>query len=72
MKIVAITSCPTALHIHIWLRKLEQVAKEMGVDRKERHKAVLVLKCFTMQDIEEADGVIIAADKQVGSVPICW
>ena len=47
-------------------RKLEQVAKEMGVDIKvETQGGVGAENVLTTQDIEEADGVIIAADKQV-------
>uniref|UniRef100_UPI0034D2EA83 PTS fructose transporter subunit IIB n=3 Tax=Bacteria TaxID=2 RepID=UPI0034D2EA83 len=44
----------------------EQVAKEMGVDIKvETQGGVGAENVLTTQDIEEADGVIIAADKQV-------
>lgn len=47
MKIVAITSCPNGIaHTYMAQEKLEQVAKEMGVDIKVRHRAVLVLKMF--------------------------
>ncbi len=36
MKIVAITSCPNGIaHTYMAQEKLEQVAKEMGVDIKE-------------------------------------
>lgn len=67
MKIVAITSCPNGIaHTYMAQEKLEQVAKEMGVDIKvETQGGVGAENVLTTQDIEEADGVIIAADKQV-------
>ena len=46
-------------------RKLEQVAKEMVWILKETQGGVGAENVLTTQDIEEADGVIIAADKQV-------
>ncbi len=57
-----------ALHIHISAGESlsRYVRKEMGVDIKvETQGGVGAENVLTTQDIEEADGVIIAADKQV-------
>lgn len=67
MKIVAITSCPNGIaHTYMAQEKLEQAAKELGVNIKvETQGGVGAENILTSKDIEEADGVIIAADKQV-------
>ncbi|SGX66531.1 putative PTS transport system, IIABC component [Staphylococcus argenteus] len=67
MKIVAITSCPNGIaHTYMAQEKLEQAAKELGVDIKvETQGGVGAENILTTKDIEEAEGVIIAADKQV-------
>lgn len=67
MKIVAITSCPNGIaHTYMAQEKLEQAAKELGVNIKvETQGGVGAENTLTTKDIEEADGVIIAADKQV-------
>ncbi|MDT0701078.1 fructose-specific PTS transporter subunit EIIC [Staphylococcus chromogenes] len=67
MKIVAVTSCPNGIaHTYMAQEKLEQAAQELGVDIKvETQGGVGVEHQLTAQDIQEADGVIIAADRQV-------
>lgn len=67
MKIIAITSCPNGIaHTYMAQEKLEQAAKELGVNIKvETQGGVGAENTLTTKDIEEADGVIIAADKQV-------
>lgn len=67
MKIVAITSCPNGIaHTYMAQEKLEQAAKDLGVDIKvETQGGVGAENVLTKKDIQEADGVIIAADRQV-------
>ncbi|RIM07004.1 fructose-specific PTS transporter subunit EIIC [Staphylococcus chromogenes] len=67
MKIVAVTSCPNGIaHTYMAQEKLEQAAQELGVDIKvETQGGVGVEHQLTAQDIQEADGVIIAADRQI-------
>lgn len=67
MKIVAVTSCPNGIaHTYMAQEKLEQAAHELGIDIKvETQGGVGVENQLTAKDIEEADGVIIAADRQV-------
>lgn len=67
MKIVAVTSCPNGIaHTYMAQEKLEQAALELGIDIKvETQGGVGVENQLTAKDIEEADGVIIAADRQV-------
>lgn len=67
MKILAITSCPNGIaHTYMAQEKLEQAAKEMGIDIKvETQGGVGAENVLTAKDIREADGIIIAADRQV-------
>lgn len=67
MKVLAITSCPNGIaHTYMAQEKLEQAAKEMGVDIKvETQGGVGVENALTAKEIKEADGIIIAADRQV-------
>lgn len=67
MKILAITSCPNGIaHTYMAQEKLEQAAKEMGVDIKvETQGGVGAENVLTAKEIREADGIIIAADRQV-------
>ncbi|MDO5660909.1 MAG: PTS fructose transporter subunit IIBC, partial [Staphylococcus xylosus] len=64
MKILAITSCPNGIaHTYMAQEKLEQAAKDMGVHIKvETQGGVGAENVLT---IKEADGIIIAADRQV-------
>ncbi|WP_204981620.1 fructose-specific PTS transporter subunit EIIC [Mammaliicoccus sciuri] len=67
MKILAITSCPNGIaHTYMAQEKLEQAAKEMGIDIKvETQGGVGAENVLTSKEIREADGIIIAADRQV-------
>ncbi|MRE72921.1 PTS mannose transporter subunit IIABC [Staphylococcus sciuri] len=67
MKILAITSCPNGIaHTYMAQEKLEQAAKEIGIDIKvETQGGVGAENVLTSKEIREADGIIIAADRQV-------
>ncbi len=67
MKILAITSCPNGIaHTYMAQEKLEQAAEEMGVNIKvETQGGVGAENVLTAKEIKEADGIIIAADRQV-------
>ncbi|MFT4245859.1 MAG: fructose-specific PTS transporter subunit EIIC [Micrococcaceae bacterium] len=65
--VIAVTACPTGIaHTYMAEDKLKETAKEMGVDIKvETNGSDGVKNQLTSADIERADGVIIAADKNV-------
>jgi fructose PTS system EIIBC or EIIC component len=67
MKLLAITSCPNGIaHTYMAAENLEKAAKELGVQLKvETQGSIGVENEFSTNDIEEADGIIIAADKTV-------
>ncbi|ANQ65252.1 fructose-specific PTS transporter subunit EIIC [Staphylococcus equorum] len=67
MKILAITSCPNGIaHTYMAQEKLDQAGKEMGIDIKvETQGGVGAENVLTSKEIREADGIIIAADRQV-------
>jgi fructose PTS system EIIBC or EIIC component len=67
MKLLAITSCPNGIaHTYMAAENLEKAAKELGVQLKvETQGSIGVENEFSTKDIEEADGIIIAADKTV-------
>lgn len=67
MKLLAITSCPVGIaHTYIAAEKLNKMAKKMGIDIKvETQGSTGAENVITEQDIKEADGIIIAADKAV-------
>ncbi len=67
MKLVAITSCPNGIaHTYMAAENLEKAAAKLGVEIKvETQGGVGAENVLTEQDIREADGVIIAADKAV-------
>jgi PTS system fructose-specific IIC component len=66
-KIIAVTACPTGIaHTFMAEEALKNAAKELGVEIKvETQGAVGIENGLTSQDIEEAIGVIIAADKDI-------
>lgn len=66
-KIIAITSCPVGVaHTYMAAENLERTAKEMGVDIKvETHGSIGVENQLTQTDINEAAGLIIAADTDI-------
>ncbi|MBU5465592.1 PTS fructose transporter subunit IIBC [Virgibacillus sp. MSJ-26] len=67
VKIVAATGCPTGIaHTFMAEESLKKAAEKLGVEIKvETHGQVGVEHQLTKQEIQEADGVIIAADKDV-------
>lgn len=67
IKIVAATGCPTGIaHTFMAAEALEQAAKKLGVEIKvETHGQVGIENTLTKEEIRQADGVIIAADKDV-------
>ncbi|MED3785049.1 fructose-specific PTS transporter subunit EIIC [Geobacillus stearothermophilus] len=67
MKLVAVTSCPVGIaHTYMAAEKLQKTANEMGIEIKvETQGSVGVENELTPEDIAQADGVIIAADKGI-------
>ena len=67
VKIVAVTACPTGIaHTFMAAEALEQKAAELGYEIKvETNGSGGAKNVLTAQEIAEADGVIIAADKNV-------
>ncbi|MFV0396228.1 MAG: fructose-specific PTS transporter subunit EIIC [Coprobacillaceae bacterium] len=65
--IVAVTACPTGIaHTYMAAEALEQAAKELGVHIKvETNGSSGVKNLLTKQEIEQAKGIIVAADKKV-------
>lgn len=66
-KIIAATGCPTGIaHTYMAQEALEQAAKKQGISIKvETHGQSGTDNPFTPEEIRDADGVIIAADKDV-------
>ncbi|RYM02856.1 hypothetical protein EWH99_10475 [Sporolactobacillus sp. THM7-7] len=66
-RIIAATGCPTGIaHTFMAKKALEEAAQKKGISIKvETHGQVGVENELTDQEIQEADGVIIAADKDV-------
>ncbi|MGM7719748.1 PTS fructose transporter subunit IIC [Metabacillus sp. Hm71] len=69
VKIIAATGCPTGIaHTFMAAEALKIAAEKLGVEIKvETHGQVGIENELTEQDIREADGVIIAADKDVNA-----
>ncbi|WP_433944635.1 fructose-specific PTS transporter subunit EIIC [Paenibacillus sp. SN-8-1] len=67
MKILAITSCPNGIaHTYMAAENLQRAAAKLGIEMKvETQGSIGVENELTEQDIREADGIIIAADKTV-------
>lgn len=66
-KILAVTACPVGIaHTYMAAENLQKAGEELGVDIKvETQGSVGVENPLTEQDIEEADGIIVTADKDV-------
>ncbi|KQL51467.1 PTS fructose transporter subunit IIABC [Heyndrickxia shackletonii] len=66
-KIIAATGCPTGIaHTYMAQEALEEAAKKRGITIKvETHGQEGIKNALTDAEIEDADGVIIAADKDV-------
>lgn len=67
MKLLAVTSCPVGIaHTYIAAEKLKKTADKMGVQIKvETQGASGAENVITQDDVKNADGIIIAADKGV-------
>lgn len=65
MKLLGVTGCPTGVaHTFMAAEALTKAAEEAGCTIKvETHGAVGVENAFTAAEIEEADAIIIASDK---------
>lgn len=77
-RILAVTACPTGIaHTYMAAEALEKKAKEMGYSLKaETNGSGGAKNVLTPEEIEAADGIIIAADKNVEMVrfdgkPVC-
>ncbi|MET8750243.1 fructose-specific PTS transporter subunit EIIC [Streptomyces sp. NPDC004667] len=66
-RFVAVTACPTGIaHTYMAAEKLQQAAAELGVDIKvETQGSIGAENVLSDNDVRVADGVIIAADKDV-------
>ncbi len=66
-KIIAVTACPTGIaHTYMAAEKLEQAAKAKGIEIKvETRGSGGAQNVITKQEIDEAVGVIVAADTKV-------
>ncbi|MDX2396358.1 fructose-specific PTS transporter subunit EIIC [Streptomyces sp. DK15] len=67
MKLLAVTACPTGIaHTYMAAERLQQAAAELGVDIKvETQGSIGAENVLSDNDVREADGIIIAADKEV-------
>jgi len=67
VKIIAATGCPTGIaHTFMAAEALKIAAKKLGVEIKvETHGQVGIENALTPEDIRQADGIIVAADKDV-------
>ncbi|WUC83725.1 fructose-specific PTS transporter subunit EIIC [Streptomyces sp. NBC_00536] len=67
MKLLAVTACPTGIaHTYMAAEKLQQAAERLGIDMKvETQGSIGAENVLTDNDVREADGIIIAADKEV-------
>ena len=65
--IIAVTACPTGIaHTYMAADSLNKTAKEMDINIKvETNGSTGVKNKLTQEDIDKADGIIVAADKQV-------
>ena len=66
-RVLAVTACPTGIaHNYMAAESLEQAGKKMGIPVKvETNGSGGAKNVLTKKEIEEADGIIIAADKNV-------
>nr|WP_272924254.1 MULTISPECIES: fructose-specific PTS transporter subunit EIIC [unclassified Streptomyces] len=64
---LAVTACPTGIaHTYMAAEKLSQAAESLGVDMKvETQGSIGAENVLTDNDVRQADGIIIAADKDV-------
>ncbi|UKY55234.1 fructose-specific PTS transporter subunit EIIC [Streptomyces inhibens] len=67
MKLLAVTACPTGIaHTYMAAEKLAQAARSLGHEMKvETQGSIGAENVLSDNDVREADGIIIAADKDV-------
>ncbi|MBT2387683.1 PTS sugar transporter subunit IIA [Streptomyces sp. ISL-11] len=67
MRLVAVTACPTGIaHTYMAAEKLAQAARALGHEMKvETQGSIGAENVLTDNDVGQADGVIVAADKDV-------
>lgn len=66
MKIIGVTSCPTGIaHTYMAAEKLEKTAKELGYDAKFETQGAKVENELTVEEISEADAIILAIDRGI-------
>ncbi|WP_018533658.1 MULTISPECIES: fructose-specific PTS transporter subunit EIIC [unclassified Streptomyces] len=67
LKLLAVTACPTGIaHTYMAAEKLQQAADDAGIDMKvETQGSIGAENVLTDNDVKHADGIIIAADKDV-------
>ncbi|MGL9748292.1 PTS fructose transporter subunit IIC [Enterococcus sp. DIV0170] len=66
MKIIGITACPTGIaHTYMSAEKLEVTAKNLGHDAKFETQGAKTENVLTPSEIEEADAIILAVDKDI-------
>ncbi|WP_306323744.1 MULTISPECIES: fructose-specific PTS transporter subunit EIIC [unclassified Streptomyces] len=67
LKLLAVTACPTGIaHTYMAAEKLQQAADAAGIDMKvETQGSIGAENVLTDNDVKSADGIIIAADKDV-------
>ena len=66
-RVLAVTACPTGIaHTYLAAEALEKAGREMGISVKvETNGSAGVKNRLTEQEIEQADGIIVAADRNV-------
>ncbi|MEU6706369.1 fructose-specific PTS transporter subunit EIIC [Streptomyces wuyuanensis] len=66
-RLLAVTACPTGIaHTYMAAEKLAQAADALGVDMKvETQGSIGAENVLSDNDVSEADGIIVAADKDV-------
>ncbi|MFE0045444.1 fructose-specific PTS transporter subunit EIIC [Streptomyces albireticuli] len=67
LKLLAVTACPTGIaHTYMAAEKLAQAAQALGHEMKvETQGSIGAENVLTDNDVREADGIIVAADKDV-------
>ncbi|MFF7738065.1 fructose-specific PTS transporter subunit EIIC [Streptomyces sp. NPDC007984] len=67
LRLVAVTACPTGIaHTYMAAEKLAQAAESRGIDMKvETQGSIGAENVLDDNDVKHADGVIVAADKDV-------
>lgn len=67
VRLLAVTACPTGIaHTYMAAEKLAQAAQALGVEIKvETQGSIGAENVLTDNDVRDADGIIIAADKDV-------